>query len=103
MATLTATFTNMLFTRPDRSSDTDVVKIAILQLNDPKAEAIQTEECTSAGVAVQRYGVWMIPMTAFNETVKISARKDDKTYSTDLGMLDGVELVGNTITFNEEV
>ena len=95
MSTLTANITNVLVTE-----DTGV-NIFVVKLQHPKAETVPTDTSIQAGVACQRYGVFMIPTTALSESVILKAKLDGVIYSTDTDQFSGT-CAGDLITFSSE-
>lgn len=97
---LTATVTAV-----DKISGATVVNVNFadaVSLAPSDVQFEQTEALTEAGVAVQKYGTFIIPKTALAETFTVSAMIKDVAYATAEAVTLGDLAVGDTITLAKQ-
>ena len=97
---LTATVTAV-----DKVSGATVVNVNFadaVSLAPSDVQFEQTEALTEAGVAVQKYGTFIIPKTALAETFTVSAKIKDIAYATAEAVTLGGLAVGDTITLAKQ-
>lgn len=95
MATITAKYQNQLLTAAGTA-------IKIIVATNPRAHFVQNASCTTAGVAVQDYGVAMIPssLAGSAETYTLEAVLNGTHYYATKTTVDAVS-IGGTLTMTD--
>lgn len=65
-------------------------------------EFVQTETLTEAGIAVNKYGAFIVPATALSETVDIKVKMGNSTYTASNVDLSTFITIGNDITIQKD-
>lgn len=94
MANITVKYTNQLLTEAG-------TKIKIFEATNPHVHFVQNKTCTQAGVAVQPYGVVMIPDPLFDTdiTYTLQAVLNGTTYTATASAVAAVT-IGNNLTMS---
>ena len=95
MATITVKFENQLLT------DAGTV-INIITTTDGGTHFVQNASCTEAGIAIQNYGVAMIPVSSSEKTYLLEAVKNNVHYFADKTTIDAAS-VGDNITMTDSL
>ena len=69
-------------------------------LNPRNVNFVQTEELTTAGIAVQKYGGLIIPASKVGTNITLVAEINGTTYTTET-TINGSTTVGSTVTLNK--
>lgn len=72
-----------------------------ITLHDTVASFVQTEALTRAGIAVQKYGAYIIPATATSDTILAELKIGNTTYRATDSTFNRNSAVGATITLNK--
>ncbi len=70
------------------------------RLNPRNVNFVQTEELTTAGIAVQKYGGLIIPASKVGTNITLIAEINGTTYTTET-TINGSTTVGTTVTLNK--
>lgn len=70
-------------------------------LNPHNVNFVQTEELTTAGIAVQKYGGLIIPASKVGTNITLVAEINGTTYTTET-TINGSTTVGTTVTLNKD-
>lgn len=93
MATMSVLFENVLYTNASTT-------IKIFKTTHPRAQFIQNETCTAAGIGIQEYGVAMIPYSLASTTPYVlEAKLNGVTYSATQSDVEAVA-VGSYLTMS---
>ena len=85
----TATVINMVLTEPTTLQQTSI-------------NFVQTEDTTEDGVAVQKFGSYIVPKTALEKTYTLEATIKGTQYATASAIGLGALAVGDTVTFAKQ-
>lgn len=91
----------------DSKDESDVATVLTLSadfesagLNPRNVNFVQTEELTTAGIAVQKYGGLIIPASKVGTNITLVAEINGTTYTTET-TINGSTTVGTTVTLNK--
>lgn len=94
MATISAKLSNILFTEEGTGS-------FIFETTNPRAHFVQNQSCTAAGIAIQNYGVAMIPDAQnISASYILEAELNGVHYYATKAAVEAVK-VGGTLTMSD--
>lgn len=72
----------------------------VVNVNADRYNFVQTDDATSKGIAVHKYGAIMIPPTSYDETTAVAIKIDDVVYSNTSTLISNNTEIGTTITLS---